>query len=90
MEKVLSGILKYRNSIRIKDLKKLVKTEKELKVDFNFITSTWILIYPWLTKPQVVFFTCMDNRVLPTKITSTDIGDMYIGILGVAYLQYGN
>lgn len=29
-------------------------------------------------KPKAVFFTCMDSRMLPTRFTQTNVGDMFI------------
>lgn len=29
--------------------------------------------------PAAVFFTCIDSRMLPTRFTSTNVGDMIIG-----------
>ncbi|KAA0191791.1 hypothetical protein HAZT_HAZT000895 [Hyalella azteca] len=28
--------------------------------------------------PKAVFFTCMDSRMLPTRFTQTNVGDMFI------------
>ncbi|KAI5714668.1 hypothetical protein M8J77_003474 [Diaphorina citri] len=29
--------------------------------------------------PKAVFFTCMDSRMIPTRFTETNVGDMFVG-----------
>lgn len=30
-------------------------------------------------EPKAVFFTCMDSRMIPTRFTETNVGDMFVG-----------
>lgn len=30
-------------------------------------------------QPKAVFFTCMDSRMIPTRFTETNVGDMFVG-----------
>jgi len=30
-------------------------------------------------QPKAVFFTCMDSRMIPTRFTQTNVGDMFVG-----------
>lgn len=30
-------------------------------------------------QPKAVFFTCMDSRMIPTRFTKTNVGDMFVG-----------
>lgn len=30
-------------------------------------------------QPKAVFFTCIDSRMIPTRFTQTNVGDMFIG-----------
>ncbi|KYM80890.1 Beta carbonic anhydrase 1 [Atta colombica] len=32
-------------------------------------------------EPKAVFFTCMDSRMIPTRFTETNIGDMFVGTI---------
>ncbi|XP_011504455.1 PREDICTED: beta carbonic anhydrase 1 isoform X2 [Ceratosolen solmsi marchali] len=29
-------------------------------------------------EPKAVFFTCMDSRMIPTRFTETNVGDMFV------------
>ncbi|XP_051170435.1 beta carbonic anhydrase 1 isoform X4 [Leptopilina boulardi] len=30
-------------------------------------------------EPKAIFFTCMDSRMIPTRFTETNVGDMFVG-----------
>ncbi|XP_016905193.1 beta carbonic anhydrase 1 isoform X4 [Apis cerana] len=30
-------------------------------------------------EPKAAFFTCMDSRMIPTRFTETNVGDMFVG-----------
>lgn len=34
-----------------------------------------------LSQPKAVFFTCMDSRMIPTRFTETNVGDMFVGTI---------
>ncbi|KAI4465970.1 carbonic anhydrase [Holotrichia oblita] len=40
--------------------------------------------------PKAVFFTCMDSRMIPTRFTQTNVGDMFVGkIVNICFVyQY--
>lgn len=38
-----------------------------------------IFVVTYLTQPKAVFFTCMDSRMIPTRFTETNVGDMFVG-----------
>jgi carbonic anhydrase len=37
------------------------------------------VFYLIILQPKAVFFTCMDSRMIPTRFTETNVGDMFIG-----------
>jgi hypothetical protein len=37
------------------------------------------LILFFFFQPKAVFFTCMDSRMIPTRFTETNVGDMFVG-----------
>jgi len=59
IDKILLGVMKYRNTYR----EGMVK-------QFKIVRNN--------PKPKAVFFTCMDSRMLPTRFTQTEVGDMFI------------
>ncbi|XP_020709185.1 beta carbonic anhydrase 1 isoform X2 [Athalia rosae] len=32
-------------------------------------------------EPKAVFFTCMDSRMIPTRFTETNVGDMFVVLI---------
>ncbi|EGT43056.1 CBN-BCA-1 protein [Caenorhabditis brenneri] len=59
MNKILRGVIQFRNTIR----KDLVKQFEEVKNN---------------PSPTAVMFTCMDSRMLPTRFTQSQVGDMFV------------
>ncbi|CAB3400100.1 unnamed protein product [Caenorhabditis bovis] len=59
MNKILRGVIKFRNTIRV-----------DLIEQFNKISD-----HP---DPTAVMFTCMDSRMLPTRFTQSQVGDMFV------------
>ncbi|XP_066906201.1 beta carbonic anhydrase 1-like [Halyomorpha halys] len=60
MDRLLRGIIKYRN------------TDKHIMLDqFVQVKNN--------PTPKAVFFTCMDSRMIPTRFTKTNVGDMFVG-----------
>lgn len=47
-----------------------------------------ILFYLLFFQPKAVFFTCMDSRMIPTRFTKTNVGDMFVGKDFFIYVQY--
>lgn len=43
--------------------------------DLNWINLSLLL---FIFKPKAVFFSCMDSRMLPSRFTQTNVGDMFI------------
>lgn len=39
-----------------------------------------LISHVFLLQPQAVFFTCMDSRMIPTRFTETNVGDMFVGM----------
>ncbi|KAL6434318.1 hypothetical protein ACFW04_006032 [Cataglyphis niger] len=37
-------------------------------------------------EPKAVFFTCMDSRMIPTRFTETNVGDMFVGTTNLLYI----
>lgn len=42
---------------------------------FLVILNSLMIVF----QPKAVFFTCIDSRMLPTRFTQTNVGDMFIG-----------
>uniref|UniRef100_A0A8R1E268 Carbonic anhydrase n=1 Tax=Caenorhabditis japonica TaxID=281687 RepID=A0A8R1E268_CAEJA len=59
MNKILRGVIKFRQTIR----EDLVKQFEDIKNN---------------PKPTAVMFTCMDSRMLPTRFTQSQVGDMFV------------
>ncbi|XP_069676622.1 beta carbonic anhydrase 1 isoform X1 [Periplaneta americana] len=59
MDRILRGIMKYRQT----DRKKMVE-------QFEVVRNR--------PEPKAVFFTCMDSRMIPTRFTETNVGDMFV------------
>lgn len=38
-----------------------------------------VILILLLSQPKAVFFTCMDSRMIPTRFTETNVGDMFVG-----------
>jgi len=59
MDRILRGIMKYRETVRPTMVQQFVQVKNN-------------------PEPKAVFFTCMDSRMLPTRFTQTNVGDMFI------------
>ncbi|XP_074658447.1 beta carbonic anhydrase 1-like [Tubulanus polymorphus] len=59
MEKILKGILRYRQTYKAGMVKQFEKIRDN-------------------PQPKALAFCCMDSRVLPTRFTQTDVGDMFL------------
>ncbi|XP_033226531.1 beta carbonic anhydrase 1 isoform X6 [Belonocnema kinseyi] len=60
MDRILKGVMKYRNCHREGMVKQFQKVRDH-------------------PEPKAVFFTCMDSRMIPTRFTETNVGDMFVG-----------
>ena len=84
MDRILKGILKYRQTFRkgmVEEFKRVADRPEVSFFSHNLIFTVYVLILriDFFTKPKAVFFTCMDSRMLPTRFTQTKVGDMFIG-----------
>ncbi|KAK4880809.1 hypothetical protein RN001_008955 [Aquatica leii] len=59
MDRILKGIMKYRN------IDKAKMVQQFLQVRDN-------------PTPKAVFFTCIDSRMIPTRFTEMNVGDMFV------------
>ncbi|XP_019879682.1 beta carbonic anhydrase 1 [Aethina tumida] len=59
MDKLLKGIMRYREVIKDKMVQQFVQVKDN-------------------PTPKAVFFTCIDSRMIPTRFTQTNVGDMFI------------
>ncbi|KAJ8891690.1 hypothetical protein PR048_004219 [Dryococelus australis] len=65
MDRILRGIMKYRHT----DRKTMVSQFEKVR-DHPEVRNMY---------PKAVFFTCMDSRMIPTRFTETNVGDMFVG-----------
>ncbi len=81
MDRILKGILQYRQTYRksmVEEFKRVADRPEVIIIKCNKLCSDNVIPFIVIFQPKAVFFTCMDSRMLPTRFTQTHVGDMFI------------